>query len=106
LGGGTVSGLGGLGGGGNGTGDGSTSAFPGANNTGGGGGGGTFNTNGGNGGSGIIVIAYLDTYNDLTSADVGLTINGSAGNTTPDTSSRSGYKLYTITAGTGNITFG
>jgi hypothetical protein len=33
-----------------------------------------------------------------------LTCNGSAGNTTPDTS-RTGYKLYVFTAGTGTITF-
>jgi hypothetical protein len=39
----------------------------------------------------------------LASVSAGLTCNGSAGNTTPDTASRSGYKVYKFTAGTGPI---
>jgi hypothetical protein len=56
------------------------------------------------GGSGIIIIAYADTERDLSSVGAGLTVNGSAGNTSPVTS-RSGYKLYSFTAGTGDIKF-
>ena len=48
--------------------------------------------------------AYVDTFDDLSSVDVGLTVNGSTGNTTPNTD-RSGYKVYKFTAGTGNIKF-
>jgi hypothetical protein len=72
-------------------------------NTGGGGGGRTYyNTY--VGAAGIVIIAYVDTFDDLTSVDSGLTCNGSTGNTTPDTA-RSGYKVYEFTAGTGNIVF-
>jgi len=73
----------------------------------GGGGGGAANvlSTGANGGSGVIIIAYPDTYPSASAASAGLTINGSAGNTTPDTASRSGYKIYKITAGTGTITW-
>jgi hypothetical protein len=35
----------------------------------------------------------------------GLTCNGTAGNTTSDQASRSGYKVYRFTAGTGNISW-
>jgi hypothetical protein len=35
--------------------------------------------------------------------DNGLTVNGSSGNTTPNTD-RGGYKVYKFTAGTGTIT--
>jgi hypothetical protein len=34
-----------------------------------------------------------------------LTCNGSAGNKVSDIASRSGYKVYKFTAGTGNIVF-
>jgi hypothetical protein len=35
----------------------------------------------------------------------GLTCNGSAGNTTPNTTYRTGYKVYRFTAGTGSISW-
>ena len=60
---------------------------------------------GGNGGSGVVIISYPDNYASATAASAGLTINGSAGNITPDTTSRSGYKIYRITAGTGTMTW-
>jgi hypothetical protein len=60
---------------------------------------------GGAGGSGVVIIAYPNTYRDLTSVSAGLTCNGSAGNIVSDTSSRSGYKVYKFTAGTGPISF-
>jgi hypothetical protein len=50
-----------------------------------------------------VIIAYLSTYASLKTVGAGLTCNGSSGNTTPDTSSRPGYKVYTFTAGTGTI---
>jgi hypothetical protein len=68
-------------------------------NLGGGGGGGagnSINGSGGNGGSGVLIIAYPDTYAALSSIGVGLTY-------TVSTSSRSGYRVYTFTAGTGSI---
>ena len=49
-----------------------------------------------NGGSGVIIIAYPDTFADLTSIGAGLTA-------TLSTVSRSGYKVYTFSAGTGSI---
>ena len=89
-------GTGGSGGGGNGS---PSGPRPGTDELGGGGGG-----HDAGGGSGIVIIAYVDTFDDLSSVDVGLTVNGSTGNTTPNTS-RSGYKVYRFTAGTGNIKF-
>jgi hypothetical protein len=53
----------------------------------------------------VVILAYLNTFSDLVSVSVGLTCNGNTGNTTPDTTSRSGYKVYTFTAGTGNISW-
>lgn len=76
-----------------------------ANLGGGGGGSGGSTATGANGGSGVVIVAYLNTYPNATAASAGLTINGSAGNITPDTSSRAGYKIYRITAGTGTITW-
>ena len=70
-------------------------------NTGGGGGGGgvaSNNTNGANGGSGVVIIAYPSTFAALSNIGAGLTY-------TVSTSSRSGYRVYTFTAGTGTITF-
>jgi hypothetical protein len=70
-------------------------------NTGGGGGGGADNAagggtfNGGNGGSGIVIIAYPDTYPALTTIAAGLTY---------DQPTRSGYRVYRFTAGTGTVT--
>ena len=102
--GGTV-GSGGAGGGGNGA----SNTNPGnagtANLGGGGGGGGGTGGGGGNGGAGVVIIAYSNIYASLASVGAGLTCNGSAGNTTPDTSSRPGYKVYTFTNGTGSISW-
>ena len=76
-----------------------------ANRGGGGGGAGGNTATGANGGSGSVIVAYPNTYPNASAASAGLTINGSAGNITPDTASRSGYKIYKITAGTGTITW-
>ena len=90
---------GGLGGGGRGAASG-ISAESGSANTGGGGGGGynggTGNQNGGAGGSGIVVLAYPDTYPALTDIPGSLTYNQP---------SRSGYRVYRFTAGSGTVTF-
>ena len=51
-----------------------------------------------------MIIAYADEFDDLSSVSAGLTSNGSAGNTTPDTS-RANHKVYKFTAGTGTIKF-
>ena len=82
---------GGLGGGG-------TTGVSGTVNTGGGGGGGTLHAGGisGAGGSGIVILAYPSQYNNLTSIGAGLTY-------TLDTTTRTGYKVYKITAGTGTV---
>jgi hypothetical protein len=45
-----------------------------------------------------VIIAYPDTYADITSIGGGLTY-------TLDTTTRSGYKVYKFTAGTGSVTF-
>ena len=76
-----------------------------ANLGGGGGGTGGLSAAGANGGSGVVIVAYPSSYPSATAASAGLTINGSAGNITPDTASRAGYKIYRITAGTGTITW-
>jgi hypothetical protein len=52
---------------------------------------------GGNGGSGIVLIAYPDGYDAFTTIGGGLTY-------TVDTTSRSGYRVYSFTAGTGTVT--
>ena len=73
----------------------------GGTNTGGGGGGGshyTTGSKGGNGGSGIIVIAYPATSAPITTIGAGLTYSVS-------TVTRSGYRVYLFTAGTGTIVF-
>lgn len=95
----TSPGSGGSGGGGNAGNPGSAGT---ANRGGGGGGGGTA---GGTGGSGVVIIAYPAQYANLSSVSAGLTCNGTAGNTIPDTSSRSGYKVYSFTSGTGTISW-
>jgi hypothetical protein len=106
--------LGGTGGGGNGALVSNTNGSPATANTGGGGGGsshtGTTGTRtGGNGGSGIVVIAYLNIYSDIASFSAGLVVNGvtTTGSNVPasDTASRSGYKVYKFTSGTGTVTF-
>ena len=92
-------GLGGNGGGGAGQQVGS--AYPtgqsGATNFGGGGGGGYGGAGvTGSGGSGVVIIAYPDTYNPPSSISGGLTY---------DQPTRSGYRVYRFTAGTGTITW-
>ena len=95
-------GAGGSGGGGNAGGSAGAAGADGTANTGGGGGGGcsqtgpTINGNGGSGGTGVVVIAYPDTYPAPTSISGGLTYNQPT---------RSGYRVYRFTAGTGTITF-
>ena len=67
-------------------------------NTGGGAGGNGANNAGtfvGNGGSGIVIIAYPDTFAALTSISGGLTYSQP---------SRSGYRVYQFTGGTGTVT--
>jgi len=68
-------------------------------NTGGGGGGSSYtaNSDGWAGGSGIVVLAYPDSYPAITSIGAGLTY-------TVSTAARSGYRVYTFTAGTGTVT--
>ena len=88
---------GGLGGGGNSP----TFSAPGAGGTNLGGGGGARcnsapGTTGANGGSGVVIIAYLDTYPALSSIGVGLIY---------DTPTRTGYRVYRFTAGTGTISW-
>jgi hypothetical protein len=67
-------------------------------NTGSGGGGcaGGGGGSGGNGGTGVVIIAYPDTFPALTSISGGLTY---------DQPTRSGYRVYRFTAGTGTITW-
>jgi len=95
-------GAGGLGGGGDG-GKGSSNAVPGTANTGGGGGGSggigqgySGSGNPGVGGSGVVIIAYPNTFPALTST---------TGNLTYDQPTRSGYRVYRFTGGTGTVTF-
>ena len=92
---------GGLGGGGaGGQGSSFSSNQNGADNTGGGGGGGNYegpaagNQAGGNGGSGVVIIAYPNTFPALSSIP---------GTLTYDQPTRSGYRVYRFTSGTGNI---
>lgn len=86
---------GGLGGGGNG-GNQTTASTAGTANTGGGGGGrGVAPASAG--GSGVVIFAYPDIYPNLTvSAGLSYTL---------DTVSRTGYKIYRFTAGTGTISW-
>jgi hypothetical protein len=85
----------GIGGAGNGAG---AAGSPGTTNTGSGGGGaspgGSFG--GGTGGSGIVIIAYPDTYLAPASISGGLTYNQPT---------RTGYRVYRFTAGTGTISW-
>jgi len=68
-------------------------------NTGSGGGGIRWSTldRAGNGSDGVVIIAYPNTYSNLTTIPGTLTY-------TLDTTTRSGYKVYKFTAGTGTIT--
>jgi len=94
-------GAGGLGGGGNaGPYNSYAAGSAGVTNTGGGGGGGggrsgAISANGGNGGSGIVIIKYPDRY----------TITIGAGLTGTTAAAAGGFKVTTITAGTGNISW-
>jgi hypothetical protein len=65
-------------------------------NTGGGGGAGGCSQPGGDGGSGVVIIAYPNTYAPIAS------ITGGLGYDQP---SRSGYRVYRFTSGTGTITW-
>jgi hypothetical protein len=46
----------------------------------------------------VVIIAYPISYSEISSISAGLTYSVS-------TVSRSGYRVYTFTAGTGTITF-
>ena len=64
----------------------------------GGGGGGGFNSGlsyGGNGGSGVVILRYLTASGTIT---IGAGLTGS-------TATDGSYKVTTITAGTGNVSF-
>jgi hypothetical protein len=75
-----------------------TAGIIGSINTGGGGGGANsnFSTDGANGGSGVVIIAYPDTYTAPVSISGGLVY---------DQPARSGYRVYRFTSGTGTITW-
>ena len=60
-----------------------------------GGGGGGGGGSGGAGGSGIVIISYPVSFPDFASIGGGLTY---------DQPSRSGYRVYRFTAGTGTVT--
>jgi hypothetical protein len=93
----TVNPAGGAGGGGAGGCNGGTAAQPGTTNLGGGGGGGANpDKTGGNGGSGVVILAYPNTYT------APVTITGSL---VYDQPTRSGYRVYRFTSGTGTITW-
>jgi hypothetical protein len=64
-------------------------------NLGGGAGGAGYGQNGANGGSGVVIIAYPDTFAPLTSI---------GGTLVYDQPTRSGYRVYRFTAGTGTVT--
>ena len=91
---------GGLGGGGTGRGHGSsTRGGNGTDGLGGGGGAGSYYSGGlagGKGGNGTVIIAYPNTYPAIT------TIPGTL---TYDQPTRTGYRVYRFTAGTGTVTF-
>jgi hypothetical protein len=98
-GGGVQGGTVGTGDGGGGNGGSNSNGSPGTANTGGGGGGGGGSGpgTGGAGGSGVVIIAYPSNFDSLSSISVGLTYTFDNGVT------RSGYKVYKFTAGTGTI---
>jgi hypothetical protein len=80
------------------------SPTPGSANTGSGGEGGSgkqapyANQPGASGGSGVVVIAYPNTYANIATIPGTLTY-------TLDTTTRAGYKIYKFTAGSGTVTF-
>jgi len=103
-GGGSSSGAGGTGGGGTAAATSAATPTSGSLNTGGGGGAGS--RNGGSssvdypgaiGGSGVVVIAYPTIYNPLQYIDAGLTYDQPA--------TRSGYRVYRFTQGTGSVSW-
>jgi hypothetical protein len=74
----------------------------------GGGGGGGYLSNGTAGGDGIVILSYPNTYPDLQKMHSSHVCNGQAtGSTTPPSPSttRSGYKCYEFTAGSGGISW-
>jgi hypothetical protein len=86
--------------GGGGDGKGSAAGGNGTANLGGGGGGaGAPASSGGSGGSGVVIIAYPSSGPNLSTIGAGLTWTLDNGVT------RSGYKVYRFTAGTGTITW-
>ena len=85
---------GGSGAGAGGNGGGGSPGVDGTANTGGGGGGSNVSTNGRIGGSGVVIIAYPSIFPDISFIDSGLAY------TQP---TRSGYKVYRFTGGTGTI---
>jgi hypothetical protein len=86
-------GNGGAGGGGRGRASLGSAGTAGTANTGGGGGGGSGNYAGG---SGVVIIAYPNTFSDL---------NVGAGLTHTLSTARSGFKVYRFTAGTGTVSW-
>jgi hypothetical protein len=88
---------GGLGGGGAGTNNTNPGSYAiaGTTNTGGGGGGCTGSSDAKNGGSGIVILKYPDTF----TITVGPGLTGTTG------SPSGGFKVTTITAGTGNVSW-
>jgi hypothetical protein len=86
-------------------------ATQGTDGLGGGGGGGGFvageSTNPGTpGGSGVVIIAYPDSNPALATIHASHVVNGgSAGSIVEDTSSRSGYRVYKFTVGSGAISW-
>jgi hypothetical protein len=85
-------------GGGNGGLEAAYNSTAGANNSGSGGGGGVPAAGVGSaGGSGIVIIAYSSSLRDMT-VGAGLTFSLS-------TVSRSGFKVYTFTGGTGTVSW-
>lgn len=91
-------GAGGSGGGGAGGGNPGSNGTDGLGGGGGGGGRGNGEYNGGNGGSGVVIIAYPEASGAAPVFDQALTYT--------EITTRAGYRVYKITAGTGNISWG
>ena len=83
-------------GGGRGAVDTNSAGLAGTANTGGGGGGSAAVHSGGDGGSGVVIIAYPDNFRPITTIPGTLTYNQPT---------RTGYRVYRFTAGTGTVTF-
>ena len=67
-------------------------------NTGDGGNGGRPSNLGGNGGSGVVIIAYPSSFSEIKTFAGGLSVTYSG-------VSRTGFHVYTFTAGTGTVTW-